>query len=99
MVQLNMTTSPSNALQTINNLTIVNGVPLFALTILFFIWIIIFMRTKEKSVRHAIAGASFFTSIIGIIFAFLGLFPNGSDIYVGMLVGIAILSFIPLTNK
>lgn len=95
MVSLNMTTGPVNALQTINNLTVAYGIPLFGTSILVFIWIIVYMRSRERSPRAAIAGASFFTMVIGIIFMFLGLVP---DIVGGFLIGICILSYVPIIN-
>lgn len=78
MVQLNVTTSPANALQTVNNLTYVNGWPLLSLGILVFVWWIAYTRSKNRDQRGAIAAASFFTSIIGIGMTMLGLLPDAA---------------------
>jgi len=96
MVTLNATTSPVDALQTVNDLTIVNGIPLLSMSILFFIWFIIYYRSKGNDPRGALAAATFFTSIIGILLSFLGLVP---DQITGLLIAGAILSIIPLINR
>lgn len=96
MVYLNVTTSPANALQVVNNLTIVEGIPLLSTTILVFIWFIVYYRSKERNPWGSVSVASFFTCIIGFMLAFLGLVP---DVMVGVLIAVSVLSIIPLINR
>jgi uncharacterized membrane protein YfcA len=76
MVTLNATTSPVNALQTINNLTVVNGYALLSLGVLAFVWWIAYTRSKNRDQRGAIAAATFFTSLVAIGMTMLGLLPD-----------------------
>lgn len=96
MTSLNASTSAVNAIQQVNNLTIVGGVPLFGVSILFFCWIIIYMRSRNTGPKEAIAVASFFTSIVGIALQFLGLL---TEQILGIVIALAILSMIPLFNR
>lgn len=96
MVYLNATTSPTNALQTINNLTYINGIPLLSVSILIFIWFIIYIRTPTRDVKSNVAAATFFTTIIAIAFRFLGLLPDQT---LSFTIAIGLLSLIPLFNR
>lgn len=98
MVYINVTTSPVNALQTVNDLTIVYGAHMFADTVLIIVWLIVFTRTKAyEGTRANIAVASFFTTLMALPLAFLGLL---SDVELGVLIALTALSLIPLiTNR
>lgn len=89
-----MATGVVNSLQIINNLTIVNGVPLLAFTTIFFIWFIVYNRSKEP--REGIAAGGFMMVLVAISFRFLGLI---SDIHAMFFVGLFVLGLIPLVNR
>lgn len=98
MVTPNATTSPVNAIQTVNNLTAINGIPLMAVSFLVVIWLVVFFRAKNvEGTRTAIAAASFLTAIISILFGVLGLIP---DQVLFTCIGLGVIGVIPLfTNR
>lgn len=89
MVQINVTTSPVDALQTVNDLTMVNGIQLLGTGILVFVWWIAYSRSKDRDQRGAIASATFFTSLVGIAMTMVGLL---SDEIVGALIALTLIS-------
>lgn len=77
MVFLNITTSPIDAVQTVNDLTIINGVPLLSVSILTMIVLIVFFRSKgQEGVWRALAAASWFGTVIGLGLAYVDLLPD-----------------------
>lgn len=97
MVFTNVTTSPVDALQTVNNLLVVKGIPLFSVSLVVLLWIIVYMRSSAREgARVGLASASFFSALIGSFLVYLGLLP---DISLMVLVGLSLLSLIPLINR
>lgn len=77
-----MATGVVNSLQIINDMTIVNGVPLLATATLFFIWFIVYQRSKEP--REGMAAAGFMMIIVAISFRFLGLIPDAQLMFLAL---------------
>lgn len=94
MVSLGVTTGPIDALQTINDLTYWNGVPLLATGFLVMLWLIVFSRVKNRAAGgRAIAASTFFTMLMAYPLSFLGLLPDSSFFVITILAG---LSLVPL---
>jgi len=97
MVFTNVTTSPVDALQTVNDLLVVKGVPLFSVTVVVLLWVVVYLRSSAREgARVGLASASFFSALVGSFFVYLGLLP---DISLMVVVALSLVSLIPLINR
>jgi hypothetical protein len=63
------TTSPLSVITSLNN-NVTDG--LLGVVLLVIIWTVIYMRQRDEPVREAVAGASFITALVGLLFGFVG---------------------------
>jgi hypothetical protein len=88
---MNITTdSPITVISSLND---VSG-GLLGLSLLVILWLVVYMRNRDEPVREAVSGATFITSIVGMLFGFLGLISGKAFIVLFFLMAGSIILLI-----
>lgn len=95
--------SVGQSIACIVNMTNIGGIPMFGITILTLLWLLIFFRNKStEGTKNSIAATTFFVAIIGILMSILGRLSGVdmfNDVALGILLVITVISMIPLINR
>lgn len=89
--------NPAEGVRVVSDLTLINGISLFGTVLLVCVFLIIYYRNRQnEGTRAAIAYASFFSTIIAMIFGVLDILP---DFMVGVMVFLMIGSLVALVMR
>lgn len=85
------------AIQCVNNYTVINGQPLFSIGIVVAVWLILYFRNKDtEGTRNSIVTASFITLLVAIILSFIGILY---DFSLGLVIVLCLAGIAPVVNR